>query len=306
MIPRLTLQRWREEIGRSVLNLDFRCAGDQPFHYTIKPILLCDDLKVALNSHSPGVTFRDQSLLKDGNDWLGMACAVRGRFAFSERRHGTIDVGDATMMRTDIPAELGSNEACTFLSIVFDPSSLSKGVDADRLTSRLWPRDVPGLKLLRSYLKTLKSAKIVPGSELADVARRHVLDLIRLAAHEQTQSPTSDFLASSTIAAARLRIAQEDARAMFRDPGLTEGAVAARQGISSRQLQRIFESAGSTFTGYVQDLRLEAALAALVDPASDGKSVTQIAFASGFSDISNFNRQFRRRFGMTPTAARGR
>ena len=36
MIPQLTLQRWREEIGRSVLNLDFRCAGDQPFQAQVR------------------------------------------------------------------------------------------------------------------------------------------------------------------------------------------------------------------------------------------------------------------------------
>jgi AraC-like DNA-binding protein len=34
--------------------------------------------------------------------------------------------------------------------------------------------------------------------------------------------------------------------------------------------------------------------------------VSDIAFDCGFNDLSYFNRCFRRRFGLTPTAARGR
>lgn len=36
------------------------------------------------------------------------------------------------------------------------------------------------------------------------------------------------------------------------------------------------------------------------------RRISDIAFACGFNDLSYFNRCFRRRFGLTPTAARGR
>ena len=38
---------------------------------------------------------------------------------------------------------------------------------------------------------------------------------------------------------------------------------------------------------------------------ADGR-ISDIAFACGFNDLSYFNRCFRRRFGLTPTAARGK
>ncbi len=44
--------------------------------------------------------------------------------------------------------------------------------------------------------------------------------------------------------------------------------------------------------------------AMLADRRCAGLRVAEIAFAAGFSDISHFNRSFRRRFGLTPTAAR--
>jgi len=34
--------------------------------------------------------------------------------------------------------------------------------------------------------------------------------------------------------------------------------------------------------------------------------ISDIAFECGFNDLSYFNRCFRRRFGLTPTAARGK
>jgi AraC-like DNA-binding protein len=36
------------------------------------------------------------------------------------------------------------------------------------------------------------------------------------------------------------------------------------------------------------------------------KRISDIAFECGFNDLSYFNRSFRRRFGLTPTAARGK
>jgi AraC-like DNA-binding protein len=40
--------------------------------------------------------------------------------------------------------------------------------------------------------------------------------------------------------------------------------------------------------------------------ARDERRISDIAFECGFNDLSYFNRCFRRRFGLTPTAARGR
>jgi AraC-like DNA-binding protein len=42
------------------------------------------------------------------------------------------------------------------------------------------------------------------------------------------------------------------------------------------------------------------------DACPQKNAVSDVAFACGFNDLSYFNRCFRRRFGLTPTAARGR
>jgi AraC-like DNA-binding protein len=52
----------------------------------------------------------------------------------------------------------------------------------------------------------------------------------------------------------------------------------------------------------LNELRLRKAAELLAN--GEGR-VSDIAFDCGFNDLSYFNRCFRRRFGLTPTAARG-
>ena len=80
--------------------------------------------------------------------------------------------------------------------------------------------------------------------------------------------------------------------------------IAARQKVSPRYVQRLFDESGSTFTEYVMVQRLERAHRLLGDPRLSDRTMTAIAFAAGFSDLSHFQRRFRRRYGTPPSAFR--
>ncbi len=62
--------------------------------------------------------------------------------------------------------------------------------------------------------------------------------------------------------------------------------------------------AGAGFTMRLTELRLRKAADMLAHDSE--RRVSDIAFDCGFNDLSYFNRCFRRRFGLTPPAARGR
>jgi AraC-like DNA-binding protein len=61
---------------------------------------------------------------------------------------------------------------------------------------------------------------------------------------------------------------------------------------------------GQSFTSFVLEQRLLAAYRLLREPKSRWRKVSDIAAATGFSDISYFNRVFRNRFSATPTEVR--
>jgi AraC-like DNA-binding protein len=81
-------------------------------------------------------------------------------------------------------------------------------------------------------------------------------------------------------------------------------AVARRQGVSPRYLQRLLEASGMSFTAHVNELRLQRAFALLTKAHGRERRISDIALHVGFSDVSHFNRLFRSRFGGTPSAIR--
>ncbi len=91
--------------------------------------------------------------------------------------------------------------------------------------------------------------------------------------------------------------------ARFRDPRLSVERAASDLGMSRRWLQAQFPK-GRGFADALARRRLEASFALLRDPGASHLTVTEIAFAAGFNDLSTFHRRFRCRYGLTPRAAR--
>ena len=89
----------------------------------------------------------------------------------------------------------------------------------------------------------------------------------------------------------------------FSEPDFSAQKLAAAAGLSERYVNELLYEAGASFTTRLNELRLRKA-AGLLAQAGE-RRISDIAFECGFNDLSYFNRCFRRRFGLTPSAARG-
>jgi AraC-like DNA-binding protein len=106
------------------------------------------------------------------------------------------------------------------------------------------------------------------------------------------------------VRAARLRAIKADILENLDDLDLTLNSVALRQRITPRYVHKLFEFEGITFSEFVLGQRLMRAHGMLCNPRSVDLTITAIAHAAGFGDLSYFNRTFRRRFGATPSELR--
>jgi AraC-like DNA-binding protein len=100
----------------------------------------------------------------------------------------------------------------------------------------------------------------------------------------------------------------DDTFANLGDATLSTAAVAARQGISPRYVAMLFDGTGTSFSSFVLAQRLARAWRMLAGSRHAEQTISAIAYACGFGDLSYFNRAFRRAFGATPSdirAARG-
>lgn len=88
------------------------------------------------------------------------------------------------------------------------------------------------------------------------------------------------------------------------DPDLTPSMVADEIGLSSRQINRLFSTEGTSLGAYLLARRHERAHAMLTDVRQDHRTISDIAFAAGFNDLAHFSRTFKNRFGQSPRAFR--
>ncbi|WP_179953949.1 helix-turn-helix domain-containing protein [Denitrobaculum tricleocarpae] len=92
--------------------------------------------------------------------------------------------------------------------------------------------------------------------------------------------------------------------ARLADPDFGPPELAASVGISVSYLHHLFRDETETVRSRILRKRLDAVAQMLQAPASARGSLTQIAFAHGFSSAAHFSRSFKLRFGCSPRAFR--
>jgi AraC-like DNA-binding protein len=109
-----------------------------------------------------------------------------------------------------------------------------------------------------------------------------------------------DRLNAATACSARRLSIQHYIDNHLANPAQGARSIAAAVGVSPRYVHRLLEESGETLGERILRLRLERCAQRLRDPASSGRSITEIAFDLAFADASYFARCFKRQYGMTP------
>ncbi len=96
------------------------------------------------------------------------------------------------------------------------------------------------------------------------------------------------------------------AEGIWREEGLTIGALATRLAVPEHRLRRAINGGlgHRNFSSFINRQRIEAAKAQLADPDLCGKTVLEIAYDVGFASLGPFNRAFRAETGQSPTEYR--
>ncbi len=162
------------------------------------------------------------------------------------------------------------------------------------------PRGKP-VSILASEFLTMAAerADAIDPSMGAKVARQ-ALDLVALAFEARTGNAA---LLSSTRTTTLLRL-KSIIEARLSDPELKPAGVAAIAGISVRYANALLAHEGTSLERFIVQRRLLRCRQALEDPAQLGRTVGDIAYSYGFSDLSHFTRRYRAQFGRSPGESR--
>ena len=165
------------------------------------------------------------------------------------------------------------------------------------------PRDSEALKLLTIYMKAINQDLKLGSPALRRLAATHVQDLMAMiigATRDGAEIAEQRGLRATRLAAVKSDVTEH----LGQECDLTLADVAARQGLGSRYIQKLFEAEGSTFSSFVLEQKLVRAHRMLTDARYATSKISTIAFAAGFGDLSYFHRVYRRRYGATPAQTR--
>jgi AraC-like DNA-binding protein len=289
---------WQEQFGRGMLRVDVEPVSGGAFsaEATLRSL---PGLRTVSCATSVGTRYdRTKALVRDGDDSVGVMVNLGRRAVVTHRGHEfVLGPGEAVPLFTRDPACL---VATRHVGLLFPRAALASRIsDSDNSTPGIIRRGAESLRLLVSYIRTVRENVVLGTPGLRNAVVSHIYDLAALAL-----GPHRPEECLSAVAAARLSVALDLIRNSFSDPGLTVVEIARRQNISPRYLQRLIEMTGKSFSTHLNELRLERVYALLKEPRDERQRISDIALQAGFSDISHFNRLFRARFGDSPSAVR--
>ena len=294
-------EKFREEVARKMIRIDVAEWREAPLRAHLRSMRLGG--VSFLEAHcSPVVLTRSRELIGDGNDDLGLFISLASSFHcdFVDR---TLGQGEVVLTDNSRAASIVCSGGGSFFALSMPRKALmSLAPDAeDRLKRPAVDGNRPELRLLRNYLETLLTSSAVNAATL-HAAGAHVLDLVALALG--AAGDAGHAASAGGLRAARALAARQSVSAQLRNPKLSPADIAKANGVSERYLRQLFAEMGTSFSEFLNAQRLELAHRLLTSSLHRNRRIAEIAFEAGFSDLSHFNRRFRARFHMTPSAAR--
>jgi AraC-like DNA-binding protein len=294
---------WREEFGRVILKLDVDPIEARDFR--------CDVTLRSLpglnlfSGETSSAHYRVPPALAASNDDSILLQKMNSNSAFSQHlgREAVLGPGDAILLSCTDPllfsVPSGGHSTAVRLSRPV-LQALAPGFH-DAYNQVVRAKDNV-LELLFSYLRVLQEQQALATAELQHTVATYVYDLAALALGASRD--TAELAKQRGLRAARLRAIKEDISTRLADPNLCLDSIALRHGVSSRYVQKLFEMDGTSFTDFVRSGRLARAHRMLRDPRLSHLNISSIAYTCGFSDVTAFNRTFRKHYKVSPTDLR--
>jgi AraC-like DNA-binding protein len=278
-------------------------ASDVPFRATMNSIHVGTTMLGRCDGSFVTVRREKRQVIETGDDRFCLARNTGDRTSqvIHRGREFTMRPGSIVLLKLDEPffaADGASHKRFTNVHLPVD-TLRAMVPDVDDLVGReLEPGGALSLAMDYSDLLLHHPAA---ADEAGMAIAAHLLDLAAIGLG--ARSDTAVAARRRGLRAVRLKAVLSVLEMRFHEPDFSAQKLAAAVGLSERYVNELLFEAGASFTTRLNELRLRKAADLLAH--REGR-ISDIAFACGFNDLSYFNRCFRRRFGLTPTAARGK
>ena len=294
------LTAWRDTVG-TLSRIDVEPLADVPFYAHVN-VLVMPDLGLISGRGAVGRSSRTRAHVADGVDTLIFQYMSVSGVARQIGRDIDVPAGDAiTLSNADVGGFTFHGEQAA-VGVVVPRAALGPFLyDPDAALVNPVPKENEALQLLKSYVGAIEREPPT-GEDLQRLAAAHVQDLVALALGATRDA--AEIARTRGVRAARLHAARTYVMRNLGRPELSAVHVAAHLGVTPRYLHMLFETEGVSLSEFLLIERLARAHRMLAALRHARETISAIASAAGFGDLSHFNRSFRRRYGCTPSDVR--
>src|SRR6266436_7484385 len=301
--PHLHFEAWKEQIRKMGGRFDPQVVDPKAFAGWVRPISAYGLIAAEVGSNAHVVERTHRHVRVDGADHYVVLFQLAGRSAMTYNEEAVrVGVGDVAFVDMGRPATFfagNAGESWNTMALLLPRQALVSHLGFEPRGGLYRRRGTAVGRLLLDLIRNAGEEGLPP-SRTDCYVRLAVYDLVGALFAPSDPAPArhSDKLFM------RVRGIIKDG---FADPDLDPCEVAAEAGISLRYLQKLFTQRGSTCSEFIYSLRLDHAARLLHRRAflATNQPVSEIAYASGFRDYTNFARKFRHRFGRSPCAYAG-
>jgi AraC-like DNA-binding protein len=295
-------QFWQDVISRTYFPLEISFAAGVDFNGSLGAWAL-GPVSVSRNV-SDGLLYRrhERHLLNEREECYLITVPETAEIRFTQDgKEVRCRPGAFLIERSHLPYEFSHSEPAALWVLKIPSTILRARISRPERLATLQFDASRGVGAL--FVDTLRLA-VTRIDELDEAGRtligRHLIDLLAMAVESDERVLVGH---SSSVRNAHLHRCEHFIRAHLDDIRLTPQMVADGCGISLRYLHQIFEAEGITVCGYIRNQRLSMCDTMLRDPDCR-KSIAEIAYQWGYGDQAQFSRNYRSRFGRTPSDAR--
>jgi AraC-like DNA-binding protein len=295
-------EAWREGICRGFCRLDVGPADDEYIDCHNEFISL-HPIAIATPRGTSARFARTRDLLSDGCDDMVLISATRGKVRVTQASKA-IDLAAGQMCLTEmnIVGAVDLNQTGGFTTTRFPRRLLLQvAPSAETRLSRTLGHDRALSAMIERYSVLCSEIAGELDAIGQQAAAQHLADLV---GHFIETGAEQKKVLPRGVSMARLKVLEADVVRNLNKVNLTVETVARANGLSGRQVQRMFALAGTTFTDFVLEQRLLLARRLFLNESTGYRKVSDVALSVGFNDLSYFNRSFKKRFGVTPSDIR--
>lgn len=262
------------------------------------PLTFGDVAVKSPGSHMPLIR-RETDIRKDPRDHIMLYLVTKGEVGLAQSgRAVTVNCGDVVLYDQAKPFTLDFiGDARGLVMAIPRSQATTRLENVASLTARSIAKKTQAARFTRSVLSQFQHEEDGDVAGISPKMQASALDLIFGSIEHFFHVPDRLYQGHRPE---QLRKVKEYLVHSLADTSLSVDKICATQGVSARSLNRLFSSQGTTPMRWLWQMRLEEAYRLIGQGRSE--SITDIAFDTGFTDVSHFSRAFKKAFGQTPSS----